>query len=195
MRAKSIIVILILVLTSCEQSDKINCEITLQKTPYFARSKVNSSQDSLQMDLDILKSCGNLDSIDSELFTAPMIGVLMVNNLPQDKKITYNSILKIIYTFKKTDDYKKCREGIVAFKKLENKIVDTKEFEKDKNQLIKSGIDESELAGFKAFIRSNISRKLTYKETFAEYLMIQQKSHPQSLSKIEFIEFSDIVSA
>lgn len=195
MTTKIISAFLLLSLTSYGQQNKFDCNKTLDKTPYFVRHSVAEPSDSLQMDFDILRNCGKLDSIDSELLTGPMLGSIMIQHLTNDKVITYNTILKSISAFKKTDNYPKFRDAIITSKTLENKIVTTEEFEKDKELLIKAGLPQSELDGFKAFIQANTSQKMTYKEAFAKYSSTKQNSQPSPPGKIEFSMLSDLESA
>lgn len=195
MTTKIISAILLISLTSCGQQRKFDCKKTLDKVPYFVRHNITEPNDSLQMDFDILKSCGKLDSIDSELLTGPMLGSIMIQHATNDKVITYNTILKSINSFKKTENYPKFRDAIIASKTLENKIVTTEDFEKDKELLVKAGLPQSELDGFKSFIQSNASQKMTYKEAFAKYSSSKQNSQPPPPEKIEFSKLVDIESA
>jgi thioredoxin-related protein len=195
MTTKIISALLLFSLTSCGQQNKSDCKKTLDKTPYFVRHSVSEPSDSLQMDFDILKSCGKLDSIDSELLTGPMLGSIMIQHATNDKVITYNTILKSIGAFKKTDNYPKFRDAIIASKTLENKIVTTEEFEKDRELLVKAGLSQSELDGFKTYLQSNSSQKMTYKEAFAKYSSSKQNSQPPPPEKIEFGKLVDIENA
>jgi len=195
MTTKIISSLLLFSLTSCGQQSKFDCKKTLNKTPYFGRHSVSEPNDSLQIDFDILRNCGKLDSIDSELLTGPLLGSIMFQHATNDKVITYNTILKSINAFKKTDNYSKFRDAIIASKTLENKIVTTEAFEKDKELLIKAGLPQSELDGFKTFIQSNASQKMTYKEAFAKYSSTKQSSQPPTPEKIEFNKLVDLESA
>jgi thioredoxin-related protein len=187
--------ILLISLTSCGQPSKFDCKKTLDKVPYFVSHNISEPSDSLRLDFDILKNCGNLDSIDSELLTGPMLGSIMIQQATNDKKITYNTILKSINAFKKTDNYSKFRDAIIASKTLENKIVTADEFEKDKELLVKAGMPQSELDAFKIFIQSSTSQKMTYKEAFTKYSSSKQNSQPPPTDKIEFSKLVDVESA
>lgn len=195
MTTKIISAFLLFSLTSCGQQSKFNCKKTLNKTPYFVRHSVAEPSDSLQMDFEILKYCGKLDSIDSELLTGPMLGSIMIQHLTNEKVITYNTILNSIGAFKKTDNYQTFREAIIASKTLESKIAASAEFENDKELLIKAGLPQSDLDGFKTFIQSNVSQKMAYKEAFTKYSSTKQSSLPTPTEKIEFNKFVDIESA
>lgn len=195
MTTKIISAFLIFSLASYGQQEKFDCKKTLDKTPYFVRHKGTAQNDSLQMDFDILKSCGNLDSVDSKLLTGPMLGTILIQQATNDKVITYTTILKSINSFKKTDNYTTFRDAIIASMILENKIVTTDEFEKDKELLIKAGLPQSELDAFKFYIQSNTSQKMTYKEAFTKYSSSKQNSKTPPPDKIEFSKLIDIETA
>lgn len=195
MKTKIISAFLLFSLTSCGQQSKFDCKKNLDKTPYFVRHRVAEPSDSLQIDFEILRNCGKLDSIDSELLTGPMLGSILIQHATNDKIITYNTILNSINAFKKTDSYPKFRDAIIASKTLENKIVTTEDFEKDKELLVKAGLPQSELDSFKTFIQSNVSQKITYKEAFVKYSSRKQSSLPPPPEKIEFNKLVDIESA
>jgi len=195
MTTKIISAILLISLASCGQPSKFDCKKTLDKVPYFVRHNITEPNDSLQIDFDILRSCSKLDSIDSELLTGPMLGSIMIQQATNDKVITYNTILKSINAFKKTDNYPKFRDAIIASKTLENKIVTAEGFEKDKDLLVKAGMPQSDLDAFKIYIQSNGSQKMTYKEAFEKYSASKQNSQPSPPDKIEFNKLVDIESA
>jgi thioredoxin-related protein len=195
MTTKIILAFLVSSLTTCGQTNKFECKKILDRSPYFLRHKVTEPSDSLQMDFDVLRSCGNLDSIDSELLTGPMLGTILIQHATKDKEVTYKTILKSINAFKKTDNYAKFRDAIIASKTLENKIVTADGFENDKELLIKAGMSQSELDDFKVFIQSMTSQKMTYKEAFTKYSSSKQNSQPSPPDKIEFRKLSDIESA
>lgn len=195
MTIKTILAFLLISLSALGQEEKFNCIKNLNKTPYFLRHNATEPNDSLQLDFDILKSCGKLDSIDSELLTGPMLGTIIIQYATHDKVITYSSIIKSINEFKKTDSYSEFREAIIASKTLENKTATIDGFEKDKEILLKAGLTQSELEGFKLFIKSNSSQLMTYKEAFAKYTEFKQSSQPLPPEKIEFNKLVDIESA
>ena len=182
-------------LASCGQQNSADCKKILERTPYFIRHSVTETNDSLQMDFDILKICGKLDTIDNELLTGPILGSIMIQHQTKHKKITYNTILNSINAFKKTDNYSKFRDAIIASKTLENKIVSAEVFEKDKDLLLKAGLSQSELDGFKTYIQSNTSQKMTYRKAFAKYSAEKEKSQPTPPEKIEFNKLIDVESA
>lgn len=195
MTTKIISAFLLFSLTSCGQQNAADCNKILERTPYFISHSVAETNDSLQMDFDILKNCGKLDSIDSELLTGPMLGSIMIQHLTNDKKVTYNTILKSINAFKKTDYYSRFRDAMIASKTLEHKIVSADAFEKDKELLLKAGLSQSELDSFKTYIQSNPSQKMTYREAFAKYSSTKEIPQLPPPDKIEFNKLVDIESA
>lgn len=114
MSTKITFAILFISLISYGQQIRSDCKETLRQTPYFSRHRVTSPSDSLQMDLDILKHCGNLDSIDSKLLTGPILASIMIRLTTNDKEISYEAILNSISEFKKTEDYAKFRKAMMS---------------------------------------------------------------------------------
>lgn len=194
---KTILTTLIIVisLNSFGQFSKIDCDKTLKKEPYFAGHNPSPSKDSLLLDLEILKFCGNLDSIDEQLLNGTAIAQITIELTTQKKKVTYKAILDFFNEFKKTEQYSTNREIIIVSKTLENKIATVSEFEKDKILLAKIGMSNSELDNFKIFIEANASRKMTYKDAFEKYSVSRQNEQSTLPTKIEFIKLSDLESA
>lgn len=182
-------------LTSYGQQNNLDCSKVLNKTPYFITNKVIEPSDSLQLDFDILKNCGKLDSIDIGLLSGPMLGTIMIQDATNNTLTTYKSIIESINDFKKTEQYSKNREALIISKTLENKIVTADELEKDKELLIKVGLSDKEFEGFRKFVLTNSSQNLTYKDAFTKYSADKQSSQPSSTEIIEFNKFVEIESA
>jgi thioredoxin-related protein len=195
MKTAIIATLLFFYLTSSGQQPTFDCEKNLDQSPYFIRHNISGLIDSLQMDFEILKNCGQLDSIDCELLLGPMLGNIMIHYKTNDQKTTYSSILKSINAFKKTDHYAKSRDAIIASKILENKIVTVEEIEKDRELLMKAGLTPLDLDVLKTFIQSNTTQKMTYKEAFANFLSPKQKSSAAPPEEIEFRNLIDIENA
>lgn len=127
MKTKIIVSFIILALTSCGQPKASDCAIVLKRTPYFIRHGFERN-DSLQMDFDILKKCGELDSIDSALLlNESWMMVIMTNswymnytfgnkdNILQNNQVTtYDTILRYIYLYKKSSQYTEFRSGFMS---------------------------------------------------------------------------------
>jgi len=196
MKTKTISLILAITLIACTQKiPEVDCLETLNQTPYIARQHKTLSKDSVEIDFEILRHCGKLDSIDNFLLDGPFIGQIMIYLISKETPITYNELLKKINEYKKSQDYLKIKDQIIVSRTLENKIISIEEFEKDKLLLLKIGMTESELKDFKDFIESNQSQKMTYKEAFAKYLPTKQSTSNSSPDIVEFENLIDIETA
>lgn len=194
---KTLISTLILFISfkSFGQSVKIDCNKTLKNVPYFAGHRPSPSKDSLLLDLEILKTCGNLDSIDVEFLNGTLIAQITIELVNENKKVTYKAILDYFSEFKKTEQYSTNREVIIVSKTLEKKIATVDEFEKDRILLEKIGMTSSELDNFKQFIEVNAYKKMTYKEAFSNYSVSKQNEKTDLPAKIEFKKLTDLESA
>lgn len=195
MITKILTAILLISTSTYGQQNNFDCEKTLRKEPYFARHVAPASVDSLQMDLEILFDCGNLDSLDRELLTLPMLGTFMIGLVSDGKEITYSTILARLNEFKKTEIYSKLRDATLASKTLENKIATVDGFESDKALLLRAGFPNSELNDLKNFIQSSTSQELTYKEVITKYTATKRSVQTPTSKKFEFNQFIDIESA
>ena len=173
------------------QKTDFDCSKILNQTPYFTRHNISEPNDSTQIDIEILKTCGQLDSIDCELLKGPILGTTLVKLASNGNKVTYKAILDDFKEFKKSNEYAKFREVTIISKTLENKIASLAQFEKDKDLFIKLQMTESEMEKFKMFLQVNASEKMTYKEAFAKYLN-SKPSYQSPEGKI--IEFAELVS-
>lgn len=190
------VVVLLISFTSYGQSNKSECINTLDKIPYFIIHNIinlKESNDSVFMDFKILKSCGNLDSIDSELLTGPILGTMVIQLATDGKKATYRAIINSINELKKTAEYTKFRDVTIISKTLENKIVNINVIEQDRELLAKIGMSESDLDSFKIFIKNSIDENMTYKEAFTKYR--SNTATPYVTKKIEYNKLKDIKTA
>ncbi|MBL7888650.1 MAG: hypothetical protein JNL24_03800 [Bacteroidia bacterium] len=193
-KIKLILFILLFSAPLFSQAQK-DCKQVLDKIPYFVSHAVTEPNDSINNDFDILKSCGNLDSIDSELLSGPMIASILMQHATEEKLITYHTILKSFNSFKQSENYSKLRNAIIASKTLENKIVSIEVFEKDKELLLQAGLPPSELEPFKKFIQSNDFQNITYKQAFALYSLSKDNTASTLPEKLEFTKLTDLESA
>ncbi len=174
------------------QTTEPDCKKILDKEPYFMHRPANLSKDSVQLDMDILRRCGNLDSIDNELLKGSVLGTLLVELATKSKVVTYRDILNSINQFKKGEDYLKFRETIIISKTLERKIVTREELEKDKELLAKVGMPGDEIEKFKLFIDVNADEQMTYKEAFEKFIS-SRPSYLTSKSEKKILEFEDLI--
>lgn len=188
--------LLTITLTSYAQTNDFDCAKNLNKIPYFARHN-NSEQpsDSLQIDIQILKNCGHLDSIDNEILTGPMLGAMMVKLISNGKKTTYQELINDINEFKKSPAYPKFRETVITSRIFEKKMVDMNSFEKDKELLIKLQMQEDEIAKFHVFLKANASEKMTYKEALTKYWNSKPDHQLPERKVIQFSELTDLDNA
>lgn len=185
---------LFVLFTSCllnfyGQSTLIDCEKKLDKIPYFAGHIISSITDEYFVnDLIILRECGGLDSIDAELLTAQMIGVLMISQAQDNKETTYRSVLNSLIDFKKTESYKIIKEA----KLLEKKIVNLSEWEMDRKVLTNTGMPKEEIDRFEKFVILHSTEKLTFKQAFTAYNASQPKIDKPKTEKLVFVELVDM---
>ncbi|MCW3103149.1 MAG: hypothetical protein JWO09_1589 [Bacteroidetes bacterium] len=177
--------------TSCGQSIATDCAKNLDKTPYFVTHNVIAGDDSILTDFKILKECGQLDSIDSELINGPMLGSIMIEHATEGKAITYRSILKSINEFKQTNNYKLFRDA----KMLESKVVNLSNWENDRQLLVSVGMPEPEIADFKEFIKLNSGQKMTFKQAYTAYMASKPKEQAQETAKLQFTNLGDLENA
>jgi len=190
MAIRPTILFLALIFTSCARKTNFDCSKILDQSPYFIKHDFNEVNDSIRIDLEILKSCGQLDSIDSELLKGPILGTTLVELASSGKKVTYRAIIDKINEFKKSKDYQNFREITLISKTLEHKIASVEQFEKDKALFIKLQITESELEAFKSFLEAHSTEKMTYREAFARY-MNSKPVEPTPESKV--LQFADLI--
>lgn len=128
MTIRIIAAFLFLALSSCGQQKAKDCEVLLKKTPYFIRHGLFETNDSLQLDFEILRKCGELDSIDSAiLLNESWINVIMMNRMfssslfgindsvfTTNQVATYDTILRYIDDYRGTEQYTEFRSRFVS---------------------------------------------------------------------------------
>ena len=170
----------------------MDCDKNLDKVPYFATHNVTTGgPDSIQTDFKILKECGQLDSIDSDLLTGPMIGSILVAQATEGKEITYRSILKSINEFKQTNNYKIFRDA----KMLESKIVSLSNLETDRQLMVNIGMPESEIENLKEFVKMHSEEKMTFKQAYTGYMASKPKEQIHEATKLKFADLGDLDNA
>lgn len=162
--------IVLSMLTTFGQNNTIDCNTILDKVPYFVRqSKGIVAEDSVLMDMQVLKNCGHLDEIDSMLLSLPMLASLMMMEETIDKEITYKTLLNLIDTFKQSESYIDFRNTMTAYKTLEVKIATPNITEEDRATLTKLGIDSAEIEALQLFIRDYPVPNSSFKEVLQAY--------------------------
>jgi hypothetical protein len=172
------------------QTASIDCINSIDKVPYILAHANNSpdlSKDSLLNDMNILKECGHLDSIDTELII-PFTAMSLMNSTV----VTYRTLIDLFNQVKKADDYKALRKTVIIFHQLEKKIVTPATLEEDQ-QTLKSMLPPNEIEGFKSFIKNHSDQPITYKEAFEKYHVFKSNEEKESL--IYFTTLIDLENA
>jgi len=202
MKAFTLLIILVSVLpisfVSCSQNSKFDCEETLKEKPYSTTFHDEWNQDSINRDVEILSECGNLDSVDCEIFQGPMLSVILIDEMRQVDnydEITFQTCLDLIkiYKTKHKTDYVWLYSGTAARMKIEKLQVKLEEFETMRSQLAATGMKKEDLDAFKIFLeKHNIN--WTYKEAAKAFFEAQQ-STIKSGKPMKFPNLENIDSA
>lgn len=149
---------------------KIDCDKQLDQEPYFVRHKVASTDLALHRDIEILKHCGNFNSIDSAFLKGPMLGALMLQEVNDGKPATYRTIINFFEQFRKTAAYKDFADGLALYRKIGQKKIDPDNWETDKELFVRMGFTVNDLEDFKAFMLQPAHINLTYLQAFSMYM-------------------------
>jgi len=194
-----VLFLLLVSFTSCSQ-DKYDCAEILQQEPYTVRKHINFDKDSVDLDMDILAECGQMDSVDRAIFTGPMLGQIMVmyaTDLGGDKKLTFQKILDAIELYKKdhTDDYAFLRKGTSARLSIQYLPVNLSEFDQVRPKLIETGMPATTIDKFETFLKSK-NRNWSYKEAMDAFLAAENAQKTQTRNTpAQFNELPDLISA
>lgn len=152
------------------QQDTIDCVKVLDTEPYFVKHKTAEQDVMLKRDIEILKHCGNFDSIDNEFFKGSILGALMLDQVRLGKPATYRTLIEMLTVFRETASYKDFAEGIVLYRNLKKKKVSLEEWETDKELFVRMGFTVNDLEDFKVFLSKPEHIKLTYGEALTQYM-------------------------
>jgi hypothetical protein len=155
---------------SFAQQDKIDCEKILDTEPYFVQHKTAEQDSLLKRDIQILKHCGNFDSVDSLFFKGPILGALMLDQSRLGKPATYRTLIEMLTTFRETESYKEFAKGMLLYRTLKGKKVNLKEWDTDKELFVRMGFTVNDLEDFKVFLTDSEHEKLTYQEALTKYM-------------------------
>ncbi len=147
-----------------------DCSKILDQHPYFADHQLLPADSLLLRDIEILKHCGNFDSIDSELLKGSVLSALMRDQVNAGKPATYRTIIDFVSDFRKTQEYREFRDGVLLYKSLENKKVSLKEWDTDQQLFIRMGFTVSDLDDFKEYMVDPSNTELTYKQVYIKYM-------------------------
>ncbi len=179
--------IFLMSLSSCTTS---NCDNVLEQEPCFAKKGNKCSEQEIEKDFEILKTCGGLEPQDEFLLRKEIIGSIMVQLLSDGHSITYGNIIAQINLIKTRDSYEEVRTVFEAENQIKNIRVDLTTFETVVPILIQGRFPESEIEQFRAFI---IQKNLEG-EYYEKALMLwkEEKSSKQIQNfesiKFEFLE-------
>jgi len=185
---KNIIFLFLITLTflSCSTlKQKDNCETILENEPYFSQNGI--TKELIEKDYEILEKCGNLDSIDKVIFSAPVLGTLMIGLIPENDKITYKLILEKINEIKNSENFLEQKKLVYLSEKIKKKIVSKSEWENDKVTLKKIGMNGKHLNNFKIFISQFENTNTTYETALLKF----NQSIKIKQTKIEYEEPSE----
>lgn len=150
--------------------DTLNCERVLDQEPYFVRHKSGEKDSALKRDIEILKRCGNFNSVDSTLLKGPILGVLMLEQVNAGKPATYRTIINFFKEFRDTPKYRDFAYGLELYKKVGQKKVNPESWETDKELFVRMGFTVNDLDDFKTFMAKPENAGLTYLSVLSRYM-------------------------
>lgn len=171
----SLKIVFILLLTgisilSFGQSAADDCSKILDTEPYFVKHHVKPTDSLLLHDIAVLKHCGSFDQIDSELLKGPVLSAVMNAEMDKGRPATYRTIINYVIDFRKTEEYKEFKTGVLLYRSLENKTVNLKDWDSDQMLFVRMGFTASDLDDFKEYISAPEHQKMTYKQAYVAYI-------------------------
>ncbi len=150
--------------------DTLDCEKLLDQQPYFVKHKSGEKDMALKRDIEILKKCGNFNSVDSTLLKGPILGVLMLEQVNAGKPATYRTIIDFFKNFRNTSKYKDFVYGLELYKITGWKKVNPESWDLDKELFVRMGFTVSDLEDFKLFMIKPENTGQTYMVVFSKYM-------------------------
>jgi len=166
----SILIILVYIGFQCQAQQGFDCDQILDQQPYFVKNKSGEDDNMLKRDIQILRHCGNFDSIDSAFFKGPVLGALMLDQVRLGKPATYRTLIDMLSDFRKTNAYKEFAEGMLIYRKLKGKKVNLADWETDKELFVRLGFTVNDLEDFKMFLQAPENITLTYMAALSKYM-------------------------
>lgn len=148
----------------------IDCNQILDTEPYFVKHHGSPTDSLLLHDIAVLKHCGNFDPVDGELLKGPVLSAVMNGEIDKGKPATYRTIINYVSEFRKTEEYKEFKAGVLLYRTLENKTVNLKDWDNDQMLFVRMGFTASDLDDFKEYISVPAHQKMTYKEAYVAYI-------------------------
>lgn len=150
--------------------DTINCAAMLDRQPYFVKHKSDDKDLALKRDIEILKHCGNFDSIDSAFLKGSMLGTIMLQEVRAGKPATYRTIVDFFENFRKTAEYKDFAYGLSLYRKIGQKKVRLEDWKTDQELFVRMGFTVNDLEDFKLFLEDPAQQGATYLQAFSKYM-------------------------
>ena len=147
-----------------------DCDKLLDQQPYFVKHKSGEQDSMLKRDIEILKHCGDFDSIDSAFFKGPVLGALMLDQVRLGKPATYRTLIEMLKDFRKTEAYKEFSDGMLIYRRLKEKKVNLKDWDSDKELFVRLGFTVNDLEDFKMFLQKPENISLTYMAALTKYM-------------------------
>lgn len=163
-------VLFIFISINSRAQDAIDCEKILDTQPYFVKNKTDDKDSLLKRDIEILKHCGNFDSIDSAFFKGSILGALMLDQVRLGKPATYRTVVNMLRDFRKTSAYKDFADGMSIYRKLKEKRYSLSTWDSDKEFFVRLGFTVHDLADFKLFLEASENSQLTYMAALSKYM-------------------------
>lgn len=150
--------------------EKVDCEKILDQEPYFVRHKSGEKDLALQRDIEILKHCGDFNTVDSAFLKGNMLGMLMLQEVRAGKPATYRTLVDFFQNFRKTAEYKDFSYGLVLYRKIGQKKVNLQDWPADQELFVRMGFTVNDLEDFKAYIFRPEHAAMNYLQVFSKYM-------------------------
>ncbi len=128
-----------------------------------------------------------LDQIDIDLLLkGPLLGTLLIK-ISSDKQPTYQDLYNEFQKLKETEEYSKIHSSYEKTNKIENKSVNYRNWENDKQLLIDLNFSTTEIEQIRLLVEKNIDTSKTYKSLIFEFEA--NKKQVNSLKSESLFEF------
>lgn len=148
----------------------VDCKVVLDQEPYFVKHKSDDQDKALKHDIEILKRCGNFDSVDSAFLKGSMLGVIMLQEVRAGKPATYRTIVDFFDNFRKTAEYRDFAYGLSLYRKIGQKKVRLEDWKSDQELFVRMGFTVNDLEDFKSFLEEPAQQGATYLQAFSKYM-------------------------
>lgn len=177
--------------------EKTDCENVNNRTPYFLQFEADKIDSLIQLDLQVIEKCIDLDEIDKMFLSPPALGTLLLQLTKENSDLKYAQVIEYISDLKSTEEYKKGKEGLVFSLKYGDKIVNKVDSVQIRKNYRNMGLTDSDLNELMEIIYSDQNSNLTYKEAFATFIQSKepkQKTKTTPKTDLMFGHFKEIES-